>query len=62
MSSPVPTPEEVDRLNDEAARLINGQDPKQLLEVSERALDMAREISYKKGEGYGLGDQRQRYG
>ena len=53
-SSPSPTIEEVDRLNEKAARLISGEDPKQMLELGETACDLARRISYKKGEAYGL--------
>ena len=49
-----PTPADVDRLNETAHRLIAGDDPKRLLEVSEEALSTAHKISYKQGEGYSL--------
>lgn len=49
-----PTIEDVDRLNDEALQLISGDDPKRMLEMGEKAFELARQISYKTGEGYGL--------
>lgn len=48
------TTAEVDALNTLAEPLISGSDPKGLLELSERARDSARRLSYARGEAYGL--------
>ena len=53
-SSLTPRIEEVDRLNEKASQLISKEDPRQMLELGEKACDLARRISYKKGEAYGL--------
>ena len=44
-SPPSPTIEEVDQLNEKAAALIFGEDPKRMLEQGERACNLTRRNS-----------------
>ena len=48
------TVENVDRLNEMAAELISGRDPRKQLELAQNANELARRLSYKKGEAYSL--------
>ncbi len=48
------TVENVDRLNELTERLISGEDPRKQLELAQSANELARRLSYKKGEAYSL--------